>query len=243
MDEALMVHRVIGGTTGTMVDVGAHHGSAFKPFLDSGWVVHAFEPDPANRKALQADHPRLTVDTRAVAEVDGEEVRLFTSDISTGISTLSPFHATHKPTSTVQTVRLDSYLRDNNIARIDFLKTDVEGYDLYALRSFPWSTHHPRVVLCEYEDAKTIKLGHDSHAVAQFLQKQGYEVLVSEWHPIVEYGSEHQWRRFCHYPTDLAPESWGNLIAADPNLIEALERCGRLTVRRLRVRSLVDRFR
>lgn len=242
-DEVFVLSRVIGGTPGVMLDVGAHHGNALAPFLGRGWNVHAFEPDPANRAVLTRRFPGVTVDARAVSEQDGEEVALYTSDVSAGISTLSPFHPTHAPTASVKTIRLDSYLREHDVDQVDFLKVDIEGHDLFALRGFPWATHHPRAVICEYEDHKTVQLGHSVHDIAGFLIDQGYSVLVSEWEPIVEYGARHTWRRFAPYPTEVAGDSWGNLIAVDPSLMPAVQQSGKSAVRRLRVRRWVDRIR
>lgn len=243
LDEVLMVYRVVGGTAGTMLDVGAHHGSALAPFLKHGWTVHAFEPDPSNRAILESSYPDAVIDARAISEIDDETVSLFTSDVSTGISTLSPFHVTHTPTTTVQTVRLDTYLRDRRVEQVDFLKTDIEGFDLFALRTFPWQSHHPKAVVCEFEDNKTTRLGHSVHELATFLEQQGYSVVVSEWEPVVEYGTRHKWRRFVRYPTAIAPDSWGNLIAVEPSLLDELERAGHSAVRRMRVRQWVDRLR
>lgn len=175
--------------------------------------------------------------------MDDEEVSLFTSDVSTGISTLSPFHKTHAPTATVRTVRLDTYVRNGAVNQVDFLKTDIEGFDLFALRTFPWESHHPKAIVCEFEDKKTIRLGHNVHDIAQFLQGHGYSVLVSEWNPITEYGAAHKFRRFSHYPTELAADSWGNLIAVDSSLLEPIERSAKSTLRRLRFRHAIDRLR
>lgn len=222
-----------------MLDVGAHFGSSLAPFLAAGWAVHAFEPDPSNRAFLTAGYPGAQIDPRAVSEVDGDEVSLYTSDVSTGISTLSPFHPTHTPTTKVRTVRLDTYLREHDIRQVDFLKTDVEGTDLFALRSFPWASIHPKAVVCEFEDNKTVRLGHDVHDIARFLKEQGYSILVSEWEPITEYGREHVWRRFARYPAEIASNSWGNLIAVDPSLLDRLEEEGRVIVRKLRNRKRV----
>lgn len=243
LNEVLMVCRVIGDKPGTMIDVGAHYGSTAQPFLDRGWTVYAFEPDPKNRAILKSNCPELTVDPRAISETDGDEVTLFTSDVSTGISSLTPFHDSHVPSATVQTVRLDTYLRSHQVDQVDFLKTDIEGYDLFALHTFPWDRHHPKAVVCEYEDQKTTPLGHDVHDTAKFLVKQGYTVLVSEWHPIDQYGGgNHRWRRFMRYPTDVPADSWGNLIAVNPELISELERVGRRAVVQLRIREWVKRI-
>jgi FkbM family methyltransferase len=242
LEEVLIVYRTIGAEPGTMVDVGAHQGSSLAPFLARGWTIHAFEPDPANRAILSTNFPGLKVDSRAISDVDGEDVSLFTSDVSTGISTLSPFHPSHRPTATVKTVRLDSYLHENNVSQVDFLKTDIEGFDLIALRSFPWDSHHPKAVVCEFEDNKTVRIGHDVHDIARFLTEHGYAVVVSEWEPITEYGVQHTWRRFARYPTDVPADSWGNLIAVDPALLPKLERVSRWAAKSLPVRKQVDRL-
>ncbi|WP_145013703.1 FkbM family methyltransferase [Mycobacterium marseillense] len=240
LDEVGIVFHAIGGTPGTMLDVGAHQGYSAAPFLVRNWTVHAFEPDPANRAILESRFPNITIDPRAVAEKDGDEVSLFTSGVSSGISTLSPFHATHEPTTTVRTVRLDTYIREQDIKQVDFLKIDTEGFDLFALRTFPWDTLHPRAIVCEFEDNKTTRLGHDVHDIARFIEQQGYAIVVSEWEPITEYGVRHTWRRFARYPTDLDTDSWGNLIAVEPSLLESIERAGQSVVRRMRIRRWAD---
>jgi FkbM family methyltransferase len=240
LDEVRVVFRVIGGTPGTMLDVGAHQGYSVTPFLKRGWTVHAFEPDPANQAILSSRCPGAIIDPRAVSELDGEEVPLFTSDVSTGISTLSPFHATHTPTTTVRTVRLDTYLREQRVEHVDFLKIDIEGFDLFALHTFPWETLHPKAVVCEFEDNKTTRLGHDVHDIARYIEQQGYSIVVSEWEPIVEYGIRHTWRRFVRYPTQVPADSWGNLIGVEPSLLEAVEREGRSAARRLRIRQWAE---
>lgn len=243
LDEVVLISRVIAAEPGTMIDVGAHHGYAMDPFLRRGWTVYGFEPDPANRQVLTSRHPGVAIDPRAVSETDGEAVSLFTSNVSTGISTLSPFHGTHAATATVQTVRLDTFLADKDVKNVDFLKVDIEGYDLFALRSFPWDIHHPRAVVCEFEDHKTVPLGHTVHDIAKFLEQHGYKVIVSEWEPIVEYGTEHTWQRFVRYPARISPDGWGNLIAVQPQFLAATERAEAATIRRLRVRRWVDRLR
>ena len=59
----------------------------------------------------------------------------------------------------------------------------------------------------------------------RFLEQKGYSVMVSEWYPVVEYGGNHKWRRFTHYPTDDIPSnSCGNLIAIEPRLLNQLVR-------------------
>ena len=58
--------------------------------------------------------------------------------------------------------------------------------------------------------------------MADYLIERGYEVLVSEWHPIKRYGGRHTWRLMQRYPCTLAePNAWGNLIAVQPRWKDA----------------------
>ena len=39
--------------SGVMIDVGAHHGESFAPYLKLDWQIYAFEPDPDNFALLK----------------------------------------------------------------------------------------------------------------------------------------------------------------------------------------------
>ena len=207
----------LGKNSGIMLDVGAHTGGSCERFLETGWKVYAFEPDIRNREYLEKMGKRfdnLTIDSRAVSDETGRDVPFFSSDISTGISGLSPFHESHRQTDTVRTVTLADYCLEKSINQVDFLKIDTEGFNLFALKGFPWDKVQPEIVVCEFEDGKTVPLGYNFHDLALFLVAQGYQVLVSEWFPIVEYGKRHKWRKFSLYPCEMEDsEGWGNLIA------------------------------
>jgi FkbM family methyltransferase len=214
---------------GLLVDVGAHFGSSLRRFADDGWRVIAIEPDPKNRAVLverMGGRENVIVDPRAIGERDGEVLSLYTSDVSTGISALAPFHPSHRATSEVETVRLDTLLASAD--GVTALKTDLEGYDLLALRTFPWSRLHPRAVVCEFEDRKTVPLGYTYHDLGSYLVEQGYSVFVSEWFPVVEYGRRHRWRSLRRYPSELEDSAaWGNFIAVDADLSEAVLRAAK----------------
>jgi FkbM family methyltransferase len=214
-EEVILFRALFRSGRGVMVDVGAHHGYSLMPFALRGWNIHALEPDPENRARLMERCGRfsnISVDERAISLEEGEAA-LFRSIVSSGISTLKPFHSSHHPAATVKTVRLSTLCAERGITRIDFLKVDVEGLDLQVLRSHDWHIR-PDVVMCEFEDHKTIPLGHRTLDIIRFLTDLRYRVLVSEWYPVVEYGANHRWRRiFKAEDQAIASESWGNLIA------------------------------
>jgi FkbM family methyltransferase len=228
-----------------MVDVGAHQGGALFDFARDGWRVLAFEPDPANRAILDANttsFARVSIDARAIASVDGDHVALFTSEVSAGISTMAAFHPSHKATTHVETVRLDTFLASIDYPAVSFLKTDTEGFDLPVLRTYPWSSNRPLVIVCEFENRKTLPLGYSFEDLGDFLLALGYAVYVSEWFPVAEYGERHTWRSFHSYPTQLSdPHGWGNFVAVQPHLARQTAKTAKAAARRLRCRRAVER--
>ena len=217
-ERALLATLLVGPTkTGVMIDVGAMRGLALSPFCQAGWQVFAFEPDPTNRKELETrfgHNPNLTIDGRAVADRIAENMPFYSSPESPGISSLHPFRKSHEETCTVSTTTIADFAREKGLHQIDYLKIDAEGYDLLVLKGVPWDSIKPKVIMCEFEDSKTRSLGYTMHDMAHYLTERGYTVLVSEWHPVIRYGTKQDWHRFVPYPCELDdPDAWGNLIA------------------------------
>lgn len=202
---------------GVMIDVGAHFGESLLPYLRRGWVVHAFEPDARNRAELLRRVPpstHLHLHDVAVSDQESDAVPFFASDESDGISSLSAFRPTHREVQRVNVSTLSRVLAAGVLSRVDYLKIDAEGHDLFVLRGFPWERLTPEVVVAEFEDGKTRSLGYDYQTLGQFLVDCGYLVFLSEWHPIVRYGGPHQWRRIRQYPCSLQDSrGWGNFVA------------------------------
>lgn len=241
LDESDIVHTALRGRRGVMLDVGAHFGYTLGPFADDGWTVHAFEPDPANRRQLEAafgDWPNVKIVPMAVSDACGE-MQLFTSELSTGITSLAPFTDTHSASGTVAVTTLSEYMHSAGVTSVDFMKIDVEGFERNVLDGYDWRIR-PRVIVLEFEDGKTVPLGYSWKDLADDLVGRGYEVLVCEWHPVQEYGTTQEWRRLERYPTELAdPRAWGNLIAAER--VADLEPAARRAIGRYRLRRRVER--
>lgn len=195
----------------TMVDVGAHKGSAFSSFVRSGWQVWAFEPNTVLYEDLveRFGHwPNLSISPVALSDEAQQQAAFFVSEESTGISSLLGFDSTHRFSEFVATRRLDAFAIDY----VDLLKIDVEGYDRNVFRSR--GSLVPRVLVTEFEDNKTKHLGYSAEEYALEIEEAGYDVWMSEWDPIVRYGRRHSWRRLVRFP-DFSPDvaAWGNFIA------------------------------
>ncbi len=205
------------GNPQTLIDVGAHLGNVFKPFANKNWVVHAIEPYPPHFETLSLryqDQENVILHKVAISDSSGGTLPFYASYESSGINTLTPFRSSHRKVGDVDITTLAHLVDAFSIEQVDFLKIDTEGHDLMALKGFPWKRLRPRVVVCEFEDAKTMPIGYNMEEMAAFLETRGYTVLISEWHPILRYGIPHDWHALKKYPASLTDEtSWGNLIA------------------------------
>lgn len=199
-----------------MFDVGACYGDMFSFFASNGWKIYAFEPDRENYLILKNKYGsfyNVFLDNHALFDVE-KKMPFYKSNQSVGISGLFNFHSSHKYVYMVDTITLESFIINNNINCIDFLKIDAEGSDLFVLKGLCWDRIKPEVILCEFEDKKTVPLGYSFKDLSNFLYDKGYYVLVSEWYPVKEYGSKHRFNRFFVYPGDLQNfDAWGNIIA------------------------------
>lgn len=201
-----------------MLDVGARFGACSEPYLAMDWQVWAFEPDPGNRQILmdRLSSSRMKCLPIAISDQDADNAAFYSSDETSAISTLRAFRSSHKEVAKVPVRRLSTIVQEEGIDRVDYLKVDAEGFDLLVLRGFPWEDLRPEVILCEFEDRKTLPLGYDVDDLGQFLLSQDYDVFLSEWEPIVRYGGGHTWRDIATYPCRLYDRNgWGNFIAID----------------------------
>lgn len=209
---------------GFMLDVGVHFGESSLPYSELGWNIIGFEPDPKNRAQIPAI-PNLKLIHDAVSNKDGEIVNFYASEESSGISSLSSFLSTHKAVAQVKTTTLKTVVEKENIQKVDFLKIDIEGHDLFALKGFPFEKLMPEVILCEFEDYKTVPVGYTYKDLGDFLLEKGYAVYLSEWKPIVKYGTSHEWASIRPYPIKLTDaRGWGNYIAVKIEAKEAFEK-------------------
>lgn len=217
-DEVAFVYEAYDrlGIVGTMLDVGAHHGNSLHNFANAGWKVYAFEPNPKNRRHLEvlaSNFAGVTIDPRGVSDTVRSAVPFFISDKIGSISSLSRFHATHESTQVIDIVSLSEFARERDLGHVEFIKIDVEGHDLFVLKGIDWERMSPDCIVCEFEDRKTVSNGYTTEDLFDYLVDHSYQVVISEWYPIAEYGVAHRWKAFRRRPNEIDTQSWGNIIA------------------------------
>ncbi|MGA2430340.1 MAG: FkbM family methyltransferase, partial [Candidatus Acidiferrum sp.] len=170
----------------TVLDIGAHHG--FYTLLcskrvGSGGRVVAFEPSPRERKALQL-HLKLnrcrnvSVEPLALGNEDATGNLYVIEGRNTGCNSLKPPTAVGDiaPVS-VRVARLDEWLRQRKLDRVDFIKVDVEGGELALLKGAAQLLERkPRpVILAEVQDVRTQPWGYRAKEIIDYLTLRGYK--------------------------------------------------------------------
>ena len=169
----------------TVLDVGAHHGFysvlASKRVGSTGQVV-AFEPSPRERKKLRW-HLRLNrcknvqLERFALGNQAGEAEMFLVEGKETGCNSLRPPQVS-EPTRVVSVplTTLDTYLCQQGIQRVDFLKLDVEGAELSVLKgAMELLLRHPRpVILAEVQDIRTKPWGYPAKEIVRCLCDIGF---------------------------------------------------------------------
>ncbi len=169
------------------LDVGANLGTyAFylaKIVAETG-KVFAFEPVPATYKGLVANMTKVRLTNvhsfnLGVSDQEGT-VDLFVPE-RVGLPSHGRAHL-HPPEAKelgehvqIQLTTIDAFCAQHELGRVDFVKMDIEGAELLALRGAVKviGTYQPKLLL-EIEEAHTQKYGYKPQDVFAMLASYGY---------------------------------------------------------------------
>ncbi|MFX0093624.1 MAG: FkbM family methyltransferase [Candidatus Hodarchaeota archaeon] len=168
----------------TVVDIGAHIGvfTIFAAKYAKQGRVYGFEPVPENFALLQENinlnHlQNLTALNKAVTKKKGsQEMRIY--DVNTGGHSLVFQHHTYNyKTLTIKTESLESFINENNISRIDFLKMDCEGAEYDIFYNCPDSIFNMiNKISMEYHNMDSKR--YHALSLKKFLERKGFQVKV-----------------------------------------------------------------
>jgi FkbM family methyltransferase len=178
----------------TVLDIGAHHGIysllASQKVGASGRVV-AFEPSPRERQRLFR-HVQLnrcsnvTVEAMALGASEGEVELFVVQGNETGCNSLRPPEVSLRTKKlAVPLISLDRYVEQREIARVDFVKMDVEGGELEVLRGATALLQKPPrpVILCEVQEERTRSWGYAAGEIITQLRERQFS-----WFRIIREG-------------------------------------------------------
>jgi FkbM family methyltransferase len=162
-----------------VVDVGANAGfitlAAAQRIGPSGRII-AMEPQPKIYGFLK-DHIRLNnhcnVQALNVAVGDRNGTVSFVCDRDDDRSRVDASGRISIPMLT-----LDEALRQEHIASVDFLKIDVEGYELFVLQGAPDTLRKTRYIYIETDLETYARSGYTIEDVLAFLRDASFELFV-----------------------------------------------------------------
>ncbi|MCC7417780.1 MAG: FkbM family methyltransferase [Acidobacteria bacterium] len=170
----------------TALDVGANvgwHTLLMGTLVGPAGRVCAFEPNDSTRGrligAIEANGlSNVTVDRRAVSDRPGEGAfdAPAAGDLWDGTGRLVRDGARGRP---IDCVTLDDYAAARRLDRVDFIKIDVEGWELAVLRGGPrtLALHAPTIVF-EYDPAYVARCGGSADELTTCLTNAGYRLFA-----------------------------------------------------------------
>jgi FkbM family methyltransferase len=191
MDSMADLRRVIGAGPHTFLDIGANCGQTAEHLLRAfpASSVHSFEPIPEALEKLRALAARtrgINVLPFALGSAEGT-APFNVAEGTVGSSLLKftepgAFGAWSIPVReiTVQVRRLDRVWPELNLARVDLLKTDTQGFDLEVLKG-AGELLNPgtvRSILAEVNFLTYYTGQSKAHDILAFLEAKGYRPVA-----------------------------------------------------------------
>jgi FkbM family methyltransferase len=165
-----------------IIDGGAYRGmySIYaSKLIGDGGKIYAFEPNPSNLKQLK-EHLALNGCTNVVPVEAGLWNEAGTQKISSEDANSSQFSDTATTQISVETI--DSFMEKEGLARLDFVKMDIEGAELEALEgaAATMKKFAPRFAIASYHVRDGVKTW---KTLEKMFAQMGYTAwTTSPWH-------------------------------------------------------------
>ena len=162
------------------VEIGVCDFDTLEPLLDNGWEGYFVEPIKK-----YADKITHNMSNCAISSYNGTMEMYMSNGLdggwSKGIShavvqqgeKLLEYEGNQQFLDrkiTVPCMTLQSYLKENNITQIDYLKVDTEGHEMDIFEAYDWRVR-PTMIKLEHQHIDDIKM-------AKMLENQGYIVYT-----------------------------------------------------------------
>ena len=164
-------------------DIGANIGSIGLPVVKQKQNIKyfGFEASPNVFAYLQKNFTQnnirhFALHNKLVHKDDGETMKFYQSDLY-GKSSLSPTYSNEAVE--IESLSIDKYCAENNIPCIDWMKVDVQGFELFVFEGMKKMLQEKRVknILFEFEAWAEIEAGVEPGSAKKYIEETGYELL------------------------------------------------------------------
>ncbi|MDR3404344.1 MAG: FkbM family methyltransferase [Chthoniobacter sp.] len=174
-------------------DIGANRGDftvLFSHMVGCHGRAHAFEPVPPTFQELserirnECRFPNVSLNPCALGDTEGQfQIQVPAGDFgqaSLRNHAIASWSRPERESFDCQVRTLDAYVTEKAIDRLDFVKIDIEGAELPALRGGQQTLDrfHP-TIHCEYFAPWTEAFGYGAADLISFLQTHGYTHFYS----------------------------------------------------------------
>jgi len=168
----------------TCFDIGANYGwytTLFYSVVKDQGQVHSFEPVPVTFAELTRNHAlmgspaNVKINNLALGDSPGTITLNFFEGEPTGHASIATKGATPSDSFECPIITLDSYLKDNSISKVDFVKVDIEGAELMMLNGAKtlFKGEKLPIILMEMALAQSSNFGYLPNDLIEFIGAQG----------------------------------------------------------------------
>ena len=156
----------------------------FSKFLNKG-KIYAFEPDPYNFSYLVRNIKSNNLEDKVIPINKGLGSENSHVEFATnrGGSKVVVDVNKEKRFISVEVIKLDDFVFQNNLPRVNYIKMDVEGFEMEVLNGGleTIKKFRPKLAVCVYH------LENDPVEIANFMKSLNYKIYMRNYEYISEY--------------------------------------------------------
>jgi FkbM family methyltransferase len=165
-----------------ILDIGANigfHTLYFAELTGVNGKVFSFEPIPINFDALQRNielnqFPQIKPVNKALGNIN-TQMNVHINQDAQNPGAFNLFENGEKNTI-IACIKGDDYLAENKISKINFIKVDVEGFELEVFKGLTKTIQNSKpIIIFEYDKNYQAKLNENPKAIIQFLANFSYQ--------------------------------------------------------------------
>ena len=210
-EDALIKRCFAENTSGTYIDIGSYHpvhDSVTKIFYDAGWTGINIEANPTLIDEFVTQRPRdinlnLMVGQNSTG-FGSLVVPLQNKGLGKAINTTQN---TNNPINQIRTYKvpnrtLTDIIVDFNFEKVDFLKIDIEGEELSAIKGLDFNLCSPKIVIIEIFDGKYDAV--NINAINDEMASHNYSLVYCDGiNNFYLFNEQLSWAKFFKYPINV----------------------------------------